>query len=273
MIKIKTINVEIIQKIETKMLDVFSETCEKNNLTYFLSDGTLLGAVRDAKFIPWDTDIDIEVPIRDYLKVYNFFPHNETSFQLLNYNYNSQYDKSFMRLSMSNKFHYNVHVDIVPLIGVPSTLKKQKKLYRKINILHFIYSRRKRKVLDNKGIMKKTFFAILKIATIFITQKRVRKSINNLFIKYSFENSEFLMNPMADTFDKSVRPKKWYDIKETMMFNGKDYVVPKKHHEILTLLYNDYNVFPEDSDKFPRNIQIKDKEFEILERIIDLYDL
>lgn len=36
--------------------------CKKHNLTYYISDGTLLGAVREKRIIPWDDDIDVHVP-------------------------------------------------------------------------------------------------------------------------------------------------------------------------------------------------------------------
>lgn len=48
------------------MLREFDKVCQRHQLRYFLSGGTLLGAIRHQGFIPWDDDIDVEMPREDF---------------------------------------------------------------------------------------------------------------------------------------------------------------------------------------------------------------
>ena len=48
------------------MMVDFDAACRKHGLTYYMSGGTLLGAVRHSGFIPWDDDIDVVMPREDY---------------------------------------------------------------------------------------------------------------------------------------------------------------------------------------------------------------
>ncbi|MDO4304345.1 MAG: LicD family protein, partial [Bacillota bacterium] len=55
-----------VQQIQIELLEEFDRICRKHGLSYNISFGTLLGAVRHKGFIPWDDDIDVTLPWEDF---------------------------------------------------------------------------------------------------------------------------------------------------------------------------------------------------------------
>ena len=55
------------QLVITRMLRIFDLIARKYNMPYWIRSGTLIGAVRHQGFIPWDDDIDIEIPLKYYI--------------------------------------------------------------------------------------------------------------------------------------------------------------------------------------------------------------
>ena len=51
-----------LRQLQMGILDEIDRFCKEQGLVYFLSSGTLIGAVRHKGYIPWDDDIDIYMP-------------------------------------------------------------------------------------------------------------------------------------------------------------------------------------------------------------------
>lgn len=58
-----------LQQEILSILDDFLKICNENHLEYFGIAGTGIGAIRHGGFIPWDDDIDIAMPRRDFEKM------------------------------------------------------------------------------------------------------------------------------------------------------------------------------------------------------------
>ena len=65
----KNKDLRIMQQCDALLLALFDKICKKHGLTYWLTYGTLLGAVRHKGFIPWDDDMDVAMPREDYYKL------------------------------------------------------------------------------------------------------------------------------------------------------------------------------------------------------------
>ena len=85
----------------TEMLVFLDKICKKNNITYFIAFGTLLGAVRHGGFIPWDDDMDVYIDDRDMRKLRKIINEGDYPYVVQDYSV----DKGFVR-------YYNVLRDL-----------------------------------------------------------------------------------------------------------------------------------------------------------------
>lgn len=60
---------EEIKKIQEKSLEMalyLKKICVDNNLLFYFCGGCCIGTIRHQGFIPWDDDVDVFMPRRDY---------------------------------------------------------------------------------------------------------------------------------------------------------------------------------------------------------------
>lgn len=68
------------RKFQLMILSILKDIdriCRDNGIRYWIASGTLLGAYRHDGFIPWDDDIDIEMPREDYCKFIKILQKNK----------------------------------------------------------------------------------------------------------------------------------------------------------------------------------------------------
>jgi lipopolysaccharide cholinephosphotransferase len=118
--------------------------CEDSGIWYSLAAGSVLGAVRHGGFIPWDSDLDIFVRITDLARFREAIMSTLPSeFRYYAWDREPNYHPAFDRLAYKGVSHYEVHVDIFPLIGVPEEPRKRD-LFIKLCFLSYQFFRCKR---------------------------------------------------------------------------------------------------------------------------------
>ena len=58
-----------LQLRELETLVYFKKFCDEHNLLFYFCGGCCIGSLRNKGFIPWDDDIDIFMPRKDYEKL------------------------------------------------------------------------------------------------------------------------------------------------------------------------------------------------------------
>ncbi len=79
------------RRIQLAIIEAVNQFCKKNGITYFLAYGSLLGAVRNNGYIPWDDDVDIIMFREDYERFLREFSHAIFKVYSLQTNVNCRY--------------------------------------------------------------------------------------------------------------------------------------------------------------------------------------
>ena len=91
----KKLTLDEVKKIQLEILAYIDSFCKKNNISYFINYGTLLGAVRHKGFIPWDDDIDISMDREHYNMFIEKFNQDSSKYKILSLDTDKTYFNNF----------------------------------------------------------------------------------------------------------------------------------------------------------------------------------
>ncbi len=139
-----------IWDVELDLLEKLKSICKKYDLSYCASSGTLLGAVRHGGFIPWDDDIDVFLPWKDYKRLLEVAPSEcQYPYFFQSFLTEAEGEASASRLRRSDttgytlweqenvgpEYNKGIFIDIFPLFNVPDS--EQEKTVQKEAIMFF----------------------------------------------------------------------------------------------------------------------------------------
>ena len=241
-----------LQLVELSILEDLDEICRKNNLTYYLIGGTLLGAVRHKGFIPWDDDIDV-VMYRD---------HYNQLIKILETQYKEKYfaqtffsDKYYTRYVLkmrlnnthivesylnNSKANNGIYIDIFPLDHV----KKNKGVGLTIRgwLLRILFGIKNIKcgTFISKKKIKRFFGKFLRVLTFFIPNCFINRLFDYVCEKDNKKECLFTTN-FASHFKwkRQLFENSFYGSGTLLEFEGRAFIAPNEYLQILRRLYGD----------------------------------
>ena len=248
----------MLTPLQTKLLDMlkwFHDYCVKHEITYYALGGTLLGAVRHQGFIPWDDDIDIGLPRKDYEKLIECMSKEEPGRYILEtpgenkdfvYPFCKIYDtKTTLVEHTRYKTRRGIYLDIFPLDGIGNTPAESRKNYKKI--LFRLKVHRAKIYTFSQGTSLFKFTAILIARCIPETAKTLKKrvgKINRLCAAKSFEEYRYVGNLLGVWGYREIAERAWFGQPKLFSFEDMQICGPADAHAYLTGIYGDYMQLP-----------------------------
>jgi lipopolysaccharide cholinephosphotransferase len=241
-----------IKEVELNILKNVATICDENNIRYYLAGGTLLGAVRHKGFIPWDDDIDITMPRKDYNKFLAIAEKMlDSRFQILSRHNTSNYIYPFAKIvdrqtilieddDFTNEI--GVYIDVFPIDGLPADLKKSNMHFKLLKILKRVRSLVIHKL--KKERRNKLTYLISVVLSRIISPSLILKIIEKVATKYSFEESEYVAVTVAGYDEKERMRKEGFQSFFEVQFEDSYFKAPVGYKEYLTNLYGDYMKLP-----------------------------
>lgn len=119
---------KIIQKNVLEIMDSIIQVCEKYSFSIMLGGGSALGAVRHQGFIPWDDDLDLNMPREDFEKFKIIFEKElGDRYRLYTPNYDGKAIARFAKVekkgtsleTIGSKNKHGICIDIFPIENIP----------------------------------------------------------------------------------------------------------------------------------------------------------
>ncbi|MBR1675827.1 MAG: LicD family protein [Clostridia bacterium] len=259
-------NLKELQKVQLEMLNELVRICKKNNIVYYLGDGSLLGGVRHKGFIPWDDDIDVLMTWENYEKFKNivcdeldekyFFQTTDTDKYWYRCYATIRKKNTAMIQNKNLKSHQGIWLDIF-IIGNAKT--KLQCILQKSEIMILNYLMMDHYMLVNKKEFKRKllFLGYYIIRLIHLIPFNIRLKYRNYRLKKiaSFKKGKYypeIWCGITSVYDKDV----FEGLPAKIFFEDNYYNAPHDTDKYLRTQYGDNYMIPVKWEKGHENLII-----------------
>lgn len=227
----------LIQEGNLILFKTIKEKLEENNITYFLNFGILIGMIRHGGFVPWDDDIDIEVPREDFEKLPTLFDKIFEGTKLKYVN------SEIMRVFYGGT---PLQLDIFPIDFAEKNLDSEEKSELKTRLVK--YQKSLEYNWDNLFLQKE-----VTLMPYNEMRKKYYKMVQKKNVSFEEANAKkvtIINSPESPCYEKTLL----WDFEDIFPLRkeklcGVEVCVPNNIDKVLRLNYGDYYEYPRDMHK------------------------
>lgn len=260
---------ELLRKVQLTQLEIAREikrVCEENDIRYFLSDGTFLGAVRHKGFIPWDDDMDMGMLRADYEKFCRIAPKKlKQEYVLQTWYTEPNYGLPFGKVMKRNTVYLEgkktrrlkengFYVDIFPFDDVPAEPGEQQDLARRLQSIYRVKLMKSGYtpwIEDGTYRWKKRLgYLYYQVKALFVSQQDLAKGYDALAV--SIPESGIVREEYPGSAPVYFQ-REWFENLAEYTFEGERFPAPANYDGYLTAMYGDYMQPPPEGERENRH--------------------
>ena len=244
-------DIQELRHIQMGILDDVHRFCETHGIRYFLSSGTLIGAVRHHGYIPWDDDIDIYMPRADYERFMTEYDGG-TDYRVLNPRKEKDYYYTFAKVvdlrtrmveSETKGFEIGVYMDIFPVDYVSDNLQERERVFK---LKHLLYKIRRCKIAHENPLHSR--LAYLCYRCLLVSVGMLNRWIERLIILKQPTATVCNMTEAGPKM-KGCFPAEDIASSVDIDFEGRRYKTMVGYQDYLTRTYGDYMQLPPEDQR------------------------
>ena len=246
------INIKQIQLIENEMLKETIDILGRNKIPFYMCCGSVLGAIRHQGPIPWDTDMDILIPLPYLDKARNCLEDELSErFCIDDLRKNNGYKNFFPRVAMPHTSSDTLHIDLFPIMGLPNDKHKQIKICKEIAKRQkvFIILKHMRQNIVHPSFVKNCIGKFIEVFCSPYSKKTLTKQYYKLISKYDYQSSEYVMNACGHYGAKNIFDKSVFGNPVMVQYCDFEVPIPEKWDYYLKRYYKDYMKFPPEKER------------------------
>ncbi|MBR2064807.1 MAG: LicD family protein [Bacteroidales bacterium] len=245
-----------LRKLQLCMLKEVDAFCRKNELTYFLTYGTLIGAIRHSGFIPWDDDIDILMPRPDYERFIRTYEARDSF--VISDEQDPDYQYLFAKVSdkrtvlvedTSKKADVGAYIDVFALDGLPDSAEEcTRHIKKKIWWVKLFNIKRLKLFSSYRAFYKSLLLLILKLVLLPVPYRYILKRVKSIMTRYAYDSSDNVVEMVFATPDRAISKRVFSDAIQ-WQFEDSLMNVPVGYDEYLKSIYGDYMTLPPEDQR------------------------